>query len=291
MNSLRAIIFAIALLTVFACGGGGTLGGGGSSTVLGRVLNVETGGATNPQSQVQVGSASGVTSASDGSFQVTATNGSSTVRIDTLSSSLGVWVFNISPISATTDVGDLWVGPQRVSLTGRVLSSADNAPIANASVSFGGRSTLTNSNGTFTLSEVAYSNLTQTAFWGVIGTARATGYFKSDFSAQPNVAVAGVVNIGDILLVPASDPNPPGPPYNIWGQVSASGGAGGSIVRLKENGNDVRVFNVGSDGRYYFWIAPGNYTVVGEKGASTGTPVAVALTQPNQVVRQDIVIP
>ena len=287
---LGTILFAFVLLMLFGCGGGGGGNGSSNATVTGRVIQVETGAAPNPTASVQMGTNSVFTDASDGSFQLTAPTGSTTITVDTRSPS-GVWVFTVPPVTGVTEVGDLWVGPDRVTLTGTVRNSADSSPLANATVTFGGRTGLTDANGVFTLPEVAYSSVNQAAFWGIPGSARATGFFRSDFSAAPNLPVAGVVSVGDIFLVPTSDPNPPGVPFNIWGQVTAPGGPIGAIVRLKENGSDVRVFNVGADGRYFFFVTPGDYVISASKGASTAADVPVTLTQPTEVLRRDITIP
>jgi hypothetical protein len=218
--------------------------------------------------------------------------GTNTLTVDTRTQASGVWIFSILPLVAgVNDVGDLWVGPERVTLTGVVKSSATGLPIAGATVSFGGRMGLTDASGVFSLAEVAYSSSTQVAFWGIPGSVRATGFFKADFSAAPHVAQSGIVNVGEILLVPTSDPNPPGPPYNIWGQITAPGGPSGSVVRLKQGGVDVRVFNVGPEGRYFFFVTAGDYTISASKGASTAPDVNVTLTSPTEVIRRDIVIP
>lgn len=284
---------ALMVLVFLGCGGGGGGGGGGgTATATGRVIQVETGAAPNPTAAVQIGSNSVFSDASDGSFQLDASIGSQTITVDTRTVASGVWVFQVPPlVEGVNDVGDLWVGPDRVTLTGTVRNSATSDPIAGATVTFGGRIGLTNASGVFSLAEVAYSDATHVAFWGIPGTVRATGFFKSDFSAAPNLAVSGVVDVGDIFMVPTSDPNPPGPPYNIWGQVTAPGGPSGAIVRLKQNGIDQRVYNVGPDGRYFFFVVPGSYVISGSKGASTAPEIDVTLTSPTEVLRRDVAIP
>lgn len=286
------LLFVPLLLILFACGGGGGGGtGGGGATVTGRVIQVETGSAPNPVASVQIGSNSTLTDASDGSFQLQAASGSTQIVVDTRTVASGVWTFTVPPVQGVTDVGDLWVGPMKVMLTGTVRNSASNDPVAGATVSFGGRTGLTNASGVFSLADVAYSGTSLVAFWGIPGTVRANGFFRADFSAAPNTASGGTVDVGTILLVPTSDPNPPGPPYNIWGQVTAPGGPSGAIVRLKQNGNDVRVFNVGAEGKYFFFVLPGNYVISASKGASTAPDIAVTLTQPTEVIRRDVTIP
>lgn len=284
--------FALLTLALIGCGGGGGGGGGGSNaaTVTGRVIQVETGAAPNPTASVQMGNSSVFTDPSDGSFQLQTSNGNTQVTVDTRSAS-GVWTFQVPPVSGVTDVGDLWVGPEKVTLQGVVRNSSDNSVIPNATVRFGGRSGVTNGTGTFTIADVAYSSATQVSFWGIPGTVQASGFFASTFSAAPQTAVGGIVDVGTILLVPTSSPNPPGLPYNIWGQITASGGPSGSIVRLKQSGNDVRVFNVGPDGRYFFFVPAGSYTISASKGASTAPDVNVTLSSPTEVIQRDIAIP
>lgn len=278
------------LMLAIGCGGGGG-GGGGKATLTGRVLSVVTGGPPNPSSSVQVGQSSVLTNAGDGSFTLEVAKGTSSLLIDTLGLGFGAFTYTFPGATDVADVGDLWIGPEKVTVEGTVRNAANNNPIAGAAVSFAGRHGTTDANGHFSLPNVAYSSATQTAFWGILGTVKATGFLKTDFSTQPNTAVSGVVTIGDVLMTPESDPNPPGPPYNIWGVVSAPGGASGAIIRLKQSGVDVRVYNVAADGRYYFFVNPGTYTVVGEKGASTSAPQVVNLTAANQVIQVNVSIP
>lgn len=288
---MRALVCSllIASTALFGCGGGGG-GGGGGNTVDGRVLDVSTGGPASPPATVRIGSKSGTTSVVDGSFTIgSVPSGASSLTVET-----GIppgWVFAIGPITGNTDVGDLWIGPEQVTVTGVVRDAATSNPIANATVRFAGRAAVTNASGVFNLAQVAYSSASQTAFWGIVGRVTATGYFFAEFSAQPNTAVGGVVTVDPILLTPSSNPDPPGTPFNIWGLISAPGGPSGSVVRLKQGGVDVRVFNVGADGRYLFFVTPGSYVVSASKGASTAPDVPVTLTQTNEVIRRDIAIP
>jgi hypothetical protein len=284
---LRLLVLLLVVLVVSACGGGG--GGGGVSTpatVVGRVLNVSTGGPINPAATIQVGSITANTAA-DGSFQILVPQGTSELLVNT--PSFGAWRFTISAATGTTDAGDLWVGPSRVTVTGRTIDAANSAPIANATVNFGGRRGLTNSVGTFSLSEVAYDPASQVAFWGIRGEARATGFFQTSWSAQPNVAVSGRVIVADVLMTRTSSDVPPPLPFNLWGRVAPAANAPGSIATLKRAGTPVRVYNVGSDNTYYFWVEPGTYTVEITKGTLTGTG-NFNLTAPNQVIRQDVTL-
>lgn len=283
------ILFAIALVVLAGCGGGGggTGGsnGGASGSVVGRVLSVQTGGPVSPAATVQVGSNTSSTSTADGSFTVDAPTGSTNLIVDT-HNQFGVWNFTIPAVNGTVDAGDLWVGPEQVTVTGQVVSSADNLPVAGATVSFAGRTATTNAQGIFSLSNVAYSSSTQTAFWGIVGTATASQFFKSDFSAAPAVANNGIVTVNDIVLTPLSDDDPPPLPGNIVGRVTPLAQASGTVVTLKDNsGNAVRTFNVGPSGGYSFWVSPGTYTLEFQNGTLTAPTQSVNLTATDQVFR------
>ena len=288
----RSVAFLVLLVVaIFAftglagCGGGGgsSSSGGGAGQVVGRVLNVQTGGPVSPAATVQVGNSSTSTDLSDGSFTVSAPTGATTLIADT-HGALGVWTFTIPAVNGTTDAGDLWVGPEKVTLTGRVVSSVDSQPITGATVTFGGRTGTTDNTGTFSLANVAYSSLTQTAFWGIEGSAGATGFFSSTFSAAPSVANNGLVTIADIPLTPLSDTTPPGNPANIVGKVTPSGDATGTTVTLKDHlGNVVRIFNVDSSGDYSFWVPPDTYTLIYANGAFSAPNQVVTVTSTTDV--------
>lgn len=280
----------VALLLLVGCGGGGSGGGGGSTSIVGRVINVVTGAAPNPASSVQVGSSSVLTSTVDGSFTLGVPSGTSAASVDTQGSGFGVWNFSFPPASGVSDIGDLWVGPQQVTVTGIVRNSTNNAPVQGSLVSFAGRRGSTGVDGRFTLTNVAYANSTQAAFWGIVGKVQTTGFFATDWSALGHLANSGVVDVGDILITPLSDPNPPGTPFNIWGQITVAGGPSGTIVRLRQGTTDIRVFNVGSDGRYLFFVSPGSYTINATKGTLTAPDQSVTLTQPNEVIRRDFTL-
>ncbi|MBI3722158.1 MAG: hypothetical protein HY248_06350, partial [Fimbriimonas ginsengisoli] len=196
----------------------------------------------------------------------------------------GITMFSFPPSSGVTDVGDLWVGPTQVTLTGKVLDSTNLNPVSGAGVSFGGRNGVTADEGSFNLAGVAYSDTDQAAFWGIAGGVRATGYFFTTFSTAPNVASAGVVALPDILITPSNDPNPPPPPGNIQGRVLASPSPSGALVSLSSGATIIRVFNVGSDGSYFFWVPPGSYTISFAEGALTAPDVGVTVASQTDVV-------
>jgi hypothetical protein len=278
------LLLAVTCLVVAGCGGGGSSTTNPTpATVVGRVLNVETGGPLSPAVTVQVGNNTTSTSVADGSFTVGANAGATTVIVDT-HALFGVWTFTIPPASGTTDAGDLWVGPQKVTLTGRVVDSTSSQPISGATVSFAGVTGTTNASGIYSLPNVAYSSTTQTAFWGIQGSAVATGFFATTFSAAPSIANNGVVTVADVVLTPLSDTTPPGNPANIVGRVTPSNKASGTIVTLTiTGGNVVRIFNVDSTGDYSFWVPAGNYTVTYQNGTATAPAQSVTLSTSDQV--------
>ncbi len=280
---LRAIYLFLLLLMIAACGGGGG-GGGTTATLVGRVLDVKTGGPIAPRATVQVGTQT-VQTEVDGSFQLAVTAGTTGVTVD--ANTYGAFTFTFPAAADVTDVGDLWVGPQKVRLTGRVLNSSNSNAIAGATVSFAGRKGVTNSVGTYVLNDVAYSSANLAAFWGIVGTSKAIGFFKVDFTAQGKSAVSGTVTLDDLRMTPQGDSNPPPFPFTLWGRISPSASAPGTIVTLKLSGTPVRIFNVGSDGAYYFWVLPGSYTIEAVNGALTGSNSAI-LTQTNQVIQKDV---
>ncbi len=245
----------VVLLAAVGCGGGG---GGGSvpATLVGRVIDVQTGGPPNPAANVGVpGAPSVATSLADGSFVVSTNAGASQLLV---TSQIGYpsFTFTTSPASGITDVGDLWVGPSKVSVHGRALDSSTSLPITAASVTFGGGRTTSAADGTFNVPNVAYSATTQAAFWGILGNVQATNYFDQGFTAAPNLAVGGVVSVGDILVTPSNNSNPPPSPFDIVGRVLPVGTSSGTVVTLSLNGTPVRQFDVGADGVYTFWVAP-----------------------------------
>lgn len=290
MKALKITLgVALALALAIGCGGGGGGGGGnggGLGSVVGRILDVRTGAAPNPQATVQTSAANGLTDSADGSFTVASSTGTTQV---TVIGGVGipVFTFETAPVNGTTDIGDLWVGPETVTVRGKVLDSTTSDPVIGATVSFAGRTATTNTNGVFQLQNVAYASSTQVAFWGIAGSAKATGYFLNEFSAAPNAAIGGVVDVNDILLTPVSNPDPPGVPYNIWGKISPAADAPGTVVTLKQGGSTVRIFNVPADGVYLFWVPPGTYKISYQKGPKTAPDATATLDKPNSVVRKD----
>lgn len=284
---LRLALAAVTALILLACGGGGGGGGSASVRISGRVLSVVTGFATSPASTVRIGNTT-VTTQSDGSFELVAPAGTTSLVVDTLSA-WGTYTFTFPAATADADVGDLWVGPQKVTLKGKVVDAATDLPIEGAKVSFAGRHGETGIDGMFSLANVAYNNASQTVFWGIAGDVSAIGYFATQFSAQPHVSVAGVVTTDDIRMTPSADIDPPPTPFNIWGRISPSASAPGATATLKRNGTAVRIYTVGADATYRFWVSPGNYTIEVVNGALSGSTTA-NLTSVNEKLRRDVTL-
>jgi hypothetical protein len=286
VKHVKLIGLILLILIVCACGGGGGGGLTTNATLVGRVLDVRTGGPISPAATVQAGSQT-TTTAADGSFQFSVATGTTSATVD--AGALGAFTYTFPAASGVTDVGDLWVGPQKITVTGRVLDSTNNNGVEGATVSFAGQRGTTNAVGTFILHNVAYSSANQAAFWGIVGSATAPNYFKVDFTVSGKTPTGGTLTTDDIRMTPSSDDTPPNFPFTIWGKISPSANATGTIVTLKQAGTAVRVYNVGGDGAYYFWVVPGTYTIEAQKGALAANDTAT-LTQTNQVIQKDLTL-
>lgn len=287
MRRLRLIAGFVALITLWACGGGGGGSAVSNATVSGRVLSIETGSATNPLCQVKIAGQT-ITTEADGTFQATVANGTASLTIDTRSS-WGSFVYSFPAASGTVDLGDLWVGPGKITLKGRVISSATDLPIEAADVTFAGRSVRTGADGKFSIANVAYSGSTQAVFWGIVGKVAALGFFATEFTTQPKVAINAIVQLDDVRMTPNDDIDPPPAPFNLWGRVSPAASAPGTVATLKESGVPIRTYTVGVDERFMFWVPPGTYTIECSNGALTGSTTGT-ITAANQVVRRDVTI-
>jgi len=289
---MRWIALLLALLVITACGGGGSGTGGGNqnATISGRVLQVTTGGPANPAATVTSAGATTTTAAGDGSFTLSVPQGTTSLSVNT-NTAQGTFTFNFPPASGDVVLGDLWVGPERITVRGRVINSSNNLPVQNALVSFAGQTDTTDADGFFSISGVAYSSANQTAFWGIHGLIRAPGYLTGDFILQGLTASNGILTIPqDLLLNPTDDTDPPPSPFNLWGRVSPAGQAEGTLVTLKQNGTALRTYTVGADQAYYFWVEPGTYTLTFAKNSLSAPEQTVTLNTQNEVIRRDVTL-
>ncbi|RYG36401.1 hypothetical protein EON81_09935, partial [bacterium] len=224
MSRILGVFAALLLLVLLGCGGGG---GGGSSTdgttgvtqtvFSGQVIDVATGIAVTPAATVTIGGSS--TQTEDGLFSVTAPRTSSQVNLT--NTPYGNWNFPFTTTTAADlDLGLLYIGPTRVTVTGTATDATTNEPIAGARVEFAGRSAISNARGVFSISGVAYSATNQSGFFGIVGQATATGYVSASFDANGVTATGGVVEVGEVRLFSSGDTTPPDGPYNLTGRVS-----------------------------------------------------------------------
>ncbi|MBX3096842.1 MAG: hypothetical protein KF812_08270 [Fimbriimonadaceae bacterium] len=285
--------FSILVLLILGCGGGGgssTTGGGQNVTITGRVVWIVDGGPPSPSATVRAGSNSVATEASDGFFSVVAPSGIGlvTVTYTPAGGSAVVFNFTFDPATSNKDLGDLYIGPETVSVTGVIRDSTTSSPVAGAVVSLGGKRTSSAADGRFTLTQVAYSSNGQAVFFGLQGTVERSGYFNGFFSPG-SAPVGGVVDVGTISLTPEGGSEPPPLPFNISGQVLPSGSGAFAAVELRSGPNVIRTGTATATGTFTFWAPTGSYTVVATKGALTGS-ANVTVAQVNQVSTVNVTI-
>lgn len=284
----------IALIATFVailigCGGGG--GGGAVTTnVLGAILWIETGAPTNPATTVRVGDFSAPTDLGTGGFSVTALIGATSLTA-TYAPAAGtpiVRTFSFPALTGSTDVGDLYIGPEEVSVAGRLVDSAAGNAIPNGRVSLAGRSATAGADGRFIIPGVAYSSTNLTVFLGLQGTAQATGFFTTSFS-PPSGAVGGLVDVGDIVMVVEGGSTPPPLPFNLTGSVLPANLGPGARVEVLSGATPIRTQFANGTGNFSFWVPVGSYTIRATQGAATGSS-PVNIVNVNQTVTVNVTV-
>ena len=276
---LGVVVGLTALLT--GCGGGGGFVGP-SALLQGRVVLVSTGQPPNPPAAIIVGRQSVRTSTQEGAFQL---------RVPTTATQLIVrlrelpdFIFPLPPLQAgqTVDLGDLYVGRQTIAVQGRIVDALTQQPVGEATVSLLGQRAQSNpTTGRFTLNGVAYDPDTLDPE----GEVRKAGYLPRRFLADQPV-INGVMDVGDLPLLPETDDNPPGQPGNVRGVVQ---------VPLDTPVNtridvytppdaliaDESVVLSQQSGAFRLWLLPGEYRLVFTKGTrtTTRTITVTSLTQ------------
>lgn len=294
MKRLLILSAILAALAGFGCAGGGGGGGGGGPTtflLFGRVLWIETGGPTNPEATVRVGTETTTTDAFDGSWQLSAPAGATEVTVTFAPSGGGtpiVRTFTFDALNASKDIGDLYIGPESVDVIGKVISSADGSNVPGAAVAMAGIHDTTAADGTFRLEGVAYSSSSLAVFLGLQGSITKTGFFTQFFS-PPTGATAGVVDVGVIQMTPEGSTTPPPAPFNISGSVLPVADGPGATVELLSGASVIRTTTADASGRYTFWAPAGTYTVRATNGGKTGT-APVTVTSVNQPVTTNVTI-
>lgn len=279
-------LIGLFLLIILGCGGGGTSVPPTLNEVTGYILWVETGSATDPQSTVRIGDVSGQTDAFDGFFSLEVPDGATSLTVTYVPAggSPIVRTFTFPAIQDDTDLGALYIGPESVTLVGNVQDSSTLIGVPGAHLKIAGRSGVSSPDGSFSIPDVAYSSSTQNVFLGLQGTVTKTGYFQGTFSPN-SVASGGVVNVGNILIVPEGNGTPPPLPSNLSGTVLPDGF--GATIQAKQGTTVIRTTTVDSSNSYRLWLPAGTYTIEATKGASFGSTSAT-IVNVNQPITANI---
>jgi hypothetical protein len=284
---VRPLLLLVLAALQVGCGGGG--GSQVNALLVGRVLWIESNSATDPAASVSSGGNTTTTDVIDGSFVLQAPVGATSV---TVSYSDGgppvVFTFNFPPASGTVDLGDLYIGPETVTVHGTVTDASDDQPVAGATVKLAGRTAVTAANGEFNLLDVAYSSSQSAAFGDLIGEVSKPFYVTRQFN-PPTVAVGGVVEVGTLQISPESLDEPPPLPANITGSVLPVNDGAGALVELLEGPNVIRTTTADGEGHFRLWAPVGSYTVRATNGPKTGT-APVEVTAPNVQVVVNVII-
>jgi hypothetical protein len=182
------------------------------------------------------------------------------------------------------DLGDLYVGRQTIAVQGRIVDALTQQPVGEATITLLGQRAQSNpTTGRFTLNGVAYDPD------GVLdpeGEVQKTGYLPRRFLADQPV-IDGVMDVGDLPLLPETDDNPPGQPGNVRGvvQVPASDAVGVRIDVYTPPDALIASESIvlsQPSGAFQLWLLPGDYRLVFTKGTRTATRTltVTSLTQP-----------
>lgn len=289
VKTFRTVMALFALVIAFSgCGGGGGGGGGsngGPATVTGIVLSASTDQPPSSAGTVTIGSSSVQTNA-DGSFSLNAPVSATSATISAPGEVTRT--ITIKLVSGSNNLGNIFLADTgsayNATVQGTVVSTVNGTqtPVAGATVTIANVTTTTASNGAFTLNNLPVGLGTVDGLYGMV---TATGYANKLITADTLgfALVSGVNNIGNLLLAKPSGSTPP-PPFNITGVVKVTGTAtSGLTVYLLVANTQSTVAQTTTDasGAYYFWVAPGQYTVEAVDAASTLQQENVTLTSVN----------
>ncbi len=272
---MRNLWLGLLGLMLLGCGGGG---GGGTvmATIIGRVLWVETNAATDPASSVSAGGVSGTTDPIDGFFSLTVPRGTSQVTVSFTPAGAPtpvVMTFAFAPVVGSVDLGDLYIGPDQVTVHGTVTDASDGSLVQGATVTLGGRSATTDFVGEFNLLNVAYSVASPAAFGDLLGEVSKTDFVTRQFN-PPVTATLGVVEVGTLVISPESLTTPPPFPVNLTGTVLPSPDGAGATVEILDGLTVIRTTTADGAGQYGVWVPVGTFTVKATSGLKTGTAAA-----------------
>ena len=142
-----------------------------------------------------------------------------------------VRTFTFAGVTADTDLGDLFVGPEEVTLTGTVQDSTTNQGLSGVLLKIAGRQAISASDGSFAIPGVAFSSNTQTVFFGLQGIATRTNFFESNFSptSSPiNGTTAAATRNGPPPPIGPTTPSPGSPARSTPRRSSRTRAANGS---------------------------------------------------------------
>ncbi|CCW35386.1 Carboxypeptidase regulatory-like domain [Chthonomonas calidirosea] len=276
------------------CGGGGGGASSGNLTVIGTVLTVETDAPPNPPATVSIAGHSTTTS-TNGAFTLTGIPASATTATVSAQGEQTLTLHLQLPSQSTQPVnlGTIFLSASgyNASVTGQIVTTVNgqNQPVGGATVTIGGSSTLSGSDGSFTISNlpVGLGNDPNIP----IGSVSATGYVTKQIFVQAPL-IAGVNPLGPISLGAPISSSVPGLPYTIIGKVLKNGqGQPNYPVILQQGSTVVGNTHTDSTGTFSFWVVPGSYTIVVflPDGSSVTQPVTLQST--NQPVTQNVNLP
>lgn len=291
MVAKAVLVLTMLALLLAGCGGGGGTGGGLLVTLTGRVVWIETGGAPNPAATVRSGSISNTTDLSDGFFTLIVPQGATSVTVTFTPNggSAVVRTFSFPPATSDVDLGDLYIGPQVVTVQGRTVNASSGAPIPGATVKLAGRMAVSGANGSFSIKDVAFSPAGLTVFLGLQGQAAANGFFPRSWSPSQG-PVGGVADTGDVSMSPVGSNDPPPPPFNVAGDVLPLSDGADSLVQVLKGSAVIRFGRADGSSRYRFWVPAGNYRIKATKGSRT-VERAFTVSDPSVVQEVDVTLP
>lgn len=244
------------------CGGGG---GFGSVVIQGRVALVGTGNAPNPPATVHAGGASTQTNPQEGTFALRVPP--DTTRLTVEAPSYPLYVFNLPPLitDQVNDLGVLYVGPEKVAVQGRIVNALDQKPVGGATITLLGQRTLSSdTDGKFTLNEVPFD---REGILDAEGQIEKTGFVPQRFLVD-TPPIDGIIQLGDIVIAPESEGNPPDVPGNVRGIVRVAGDSNpiGTLILIYSPPNaesplETEVVSQ-SSGAFALWLLPGQYRLV-----------------------------
>ena len=288
-NAIYKLGVAIGVFCAFAigltgCGGGG--GGGGPIsnpvTVTGTVLSADS--ASIPTASVKIGGQT-VTTDANGKFTIANVAAGTTTGSVTATGEMPLTLTLSLKANAANDLGTLYLSNVGYSatVTGRVVKSTGGivTPVGGATVTIANATTLSKTDGTFTLSNLPVGLGGNP---GVVGKISAAGFEDKALTAD-NLQfplAAGANPIGDqiIALSSGSSLNPPTAPYTIKGVVTVGGLPTANVsITLATGGISLGSTTTDATGTYTFWVVPATYQITAVASATSQQTVTATLVK------------